>query len=366
MTREERLLSGVSKDCRIIEIGPGYNPVAPKAKGWNTHVVDHASREELRQKYTGAPVNLDAFEEVDTIWRRGLLHEAVPSNILGSCSLLIASHMIEHVPDLAGFLRSAAEILKPEGAVSLAIPDRRYCFDYFKPPSSTGDILEAFMEGRARHSLRSAWNHAAYAMRMDGLEAWGQHAVFNPGFIAPFEDLEEVFRGFQAGPGGEYVDCHAWQFTPAGFSLIVLELGLLGVIDWHVDRMYGPEGCEFLVTLRRGTERFDRTQQVEQRRMTLLLDQLAEWREQLDYAIAGGITAAAGLSTGAMAARFAQRLSHQDSRMTELEDQIAHAATEIQELSGRLAEVQTVLGRLVSRIAPLRKLASPFRRSRAT
>lgn len=150
MDRLTRLRSTFNRSSHILGIGPSHNPTAPKADGWNTHVVDHASREELRAKYAAANVNLDAIEEVDTIWLEGSLADAVPASLHGSFDVLIASHVIEHIPDLAGFLVAAQRLLCRDGVVVLAVPDRRFCFDYFKPPTMTGDVLEA----RAAHAAR--------------------------------------------------------------------------------------------------------------------------------------------------------------------------------------------------------------------
>ncbi len=46
--------------------------------------------------------------------------------------LLVASHVIEHVPDLITWLREIASVLKPTGQARLAIPDRRYTFDLLR------------------------------------------------------------------------------------------------------------------------------------------------------------------------------------------------------------------------------------------
>lgn len=137
MDRKARLLSTSDRSSRIVEIGPGYNPVAPKAGGWRTYVVDCADRPALRAKYSAAAVDLDAIEDVDTIWQEGPLDEAMPAELRGGFDTLIASHVIEHAPDFAGFLLAAQRLVRPGGSVALAIPDRRFCFDFFRPPSST-------------------------------------------------------------------------------------------------------------------------------------------------------------------------------------------------------------------------------------
>jgi hypothetical protein len=47
------------------------------------------------------------------------------------------------------------------------------------------------------------------------------------------------------------VDCHGWQFTPASFELIILELAALKLIDFTIDKVFPSGGCEFTVHLRK-------------------------------------------------------------------------------------------------------------------
>ena len=68
MTREDNALYALNKNGVGLEIGPSHNPIAPKSRGFNVHILDHASAEELRTKYQGHGVNLHNIEEVDFIW----------------------------------------------------------------------------------------------------------------------------------------------------------------------------------------------------------------------------------------------------------------------------------------------------------
>ncbi|HUB14687.1 MAG TPA: methyltransferase domain-containing protein [Acetobacteraceae bacterium] len=286
MDRITRLRGMSTRMSRILEIGPGHAPIAPKAEGWNTFVVDHATREGLRQKYRHDPaVSLDAIEEVDAVWHHGRLHDAVPQHLHGTFDTLIASHVIEHLPDLAGFLVSAAMLAAPHATVALAIPDRRYCFDYFKPATLTGDVLEAYVERRSRHAARTLWNQTAYSVAWDGTTAWGQQPIREVGLTSDFENAKVRFQTFMNGVPSEYIDCHTWHFTPSGFALVMLELGQLGIIDWHVDSLEGPAGCEFFAILRRGINRDIGAAAVQEERLRLLRQQLVELREQLDFVL---------------------------------------------------------------------------------
>jgi hypothetical protein len=283
LDRATRLLGTADRSQTLIEIGPGYNPLAPKAAGWRTHIVDHAPREELRTKYAAAGVNIDVIEEVDTIWSDGPLHESVPSNLMGRVDTILASHVLEHIPDPIGFLQSASHLVTPLAVLSLALPDRRYCFDCFKPWTTTGDWLEAHRRRPSRHNLKTRYDQIAYAALLDGQLAWGPGHTGVPTLADPFEVARETVRTLSAGEDNSYQDCHAWQFSPAGFRLIMLELRSLGLTDWRIESMHLSDSFEFFVSLSRSSGGDEINPSALQReRQRLLLRQLTETREQID------------------------------------------------------------------------------------
>ncbi len=289
MNRIARLLGTADRNQRIVEIGAGYNPVAPKSAGWQTHVVDHTSRAELRAKYSGegVEVNLTAIdtgdiEEVDTIWAGGSLHEAVPAAMLGQVDRIIASHVLEHMPDLVGFLKSASALVRPFGVLSIALPDRRYCFDCFKPWTTTGDLLEAHHRRLQRHSLKTAFNHMAYSASADHQLGWGAHRIGRPVLMDPFKTAAMIAGLFRDDPNRPYEDYHAHQFTPSSFRLVILELAELGLSDWYVEDLVTSDSFEFFVLLGRGTGARLDAGELQTVRQGLLMAQLLEVRDQVD------------------------------------------------------------------------------------
>jgi SAM-dependent methyltransferase len=274
----------LTQASRILEIGASYSPIAPKAAGWRTHVVDHAPQEELRRKYSALGVDAAPIERVDTVWHGGPLHEAVPAALAGQFDAVIASHVIEHIPDLIGFLASAERLLAPSGAIVLAVPDQRYCFDYFKPLTTTGDILEAHAARRTRHARHTAWNHVAYSVTMDGRGAWSQEPVHDIRFADTFAAALRTNEAFRDDPDAAYADFHVWHLTPSRFRLVVLELGQMSRADWRIDELAAPPGAEFLCRLTRGAERLDNEAELQARRMALLREGLVEAQHQIAWA----------------------------------------------------------------------------------
>jgi SAM-dependent methyltransferase len=288
-TRSEILMAPVPRGGRIIEIGPSFSPIAPKADGWDARSVDHLTREGLVSKYTGHPgVDVSRIEPVDYVWTGGPLSDAVPPAMHGTFDAFVASHVIEHTPDMIAFLNSAADLLKPDGVVVLAVPDKRYCFDYFQPLTTTGQLLEAHAEQRSRHSGRLAFDHFAYAVEDGGSGAWGQHPSRGLRLIHSPEQARDSFAAFRAT--NDYIDLHAWRFSPANFELLLLELAWLGETDWRVESTTEAVGCEFYAWLHRGGKAAAAAltdEALAARRLGLLKRTLLETRAQIDWLLAG-------------------------------------------------------------------------------
>jgi SAM-dependent methyltransferase len=281
MDRRAYLLSTLARSSHILELGPSHNPTAPKAAGWQTHVVDADTREGLIETYGRQGLDIGRIEAVDTVWRGGLLHEAVPAALAGSFDVIVASHVFEHLPNPIGFLASAQRLLKPGGHIALAIPDRRFCFDCFKPATTTGDLLEAFQLNRERHSARTAWNHEAYSVAADGRVSWGAGPIAGWQFMSSVAGAAAASRRAANTEGGWYQDYHAWHFTPASFELVMLELGEIGAVDWRIDDLVGTQGAEFFVMLHRGVTPARDVQALDTRRFALMRQVLIETQAQL-------------------------------------------------------------------------------------
>ncbi len=192
------------------------------------------------------------IEPVDFKWQGEALTTLIPPAMHGTFDGLIASHVGEHLPDLIGFLQDACALLKSEGLIALALPDKRVCFDFFQPLTTTGDLLAAHTERRARHQRRTFFNQAAYFVTRKGEGGWGHGEN-----TAPFRLHNSLWQAQRAydladeSPASDYCDTHAWTFTPKSFELLVLELNLLGHIDWAIRAIEPAPGVEFYVWLER-------------------------------------------------------------------------------------------------------------------
>jgi SAM-dependent methyltransferase len=284
MERNAQILEGLRKgQSRILEVGPSFSPIAPRRDGWNTTIVDHCNRASLLSKYSSHPgIDLSAIEEVDVIWNGASLADAMGGDAAASFDALIASHVIEHIVDPVGFLLDAARLLKPSGAIVLAVPDKRLCFDCFRPVSTTGQLLEAHARKRTRHGAATVFDALAHDAR-PSLEqpSWARSTAVRPVFQGSLDYAKTLFE-VALEPGHEYLDVHGWVFTPASFQLIVLELWAMGTTPWSVARVIEQEAVEFLVFLQSGAMECVPSQ-ISETRQRLMLRQLHELREQADW-----------------------------------------------------------------------------------
>lgn len=245
-SREEKVFHLLDKTGLGLEIGPSHNPIAPKKKGFNVHILDHASAADLRNKYQGHGVNLDNIEEVDFVWHEETLQQLIGKT--GCYDWVIASHVIEHVPDFISYLQQCEALLKSNGILSLVIPDKRYCFDYFSSSSSTGNVLDAYAEKRVRPSHGQIFDHIANASKRNGNIAWASDGMGGAdALVHTFAEAQAHWARSVATT--DYIDVHCWRFTPASFHLLISDLLNLGLCNLEIKAEFDTTGCEFYVSL---------------------------------------------------------------------------------------------------------------------
>lgn len=260
MDRKAILRAPINRDGLGIEIGPSFDPVAPKRDGYRVEIIDHMDRAGLVAKFTPHGINTTVIEEVDHVWSGQRYAELTGKP--GQYDWVIASHVIEHAPDFVGFLVQCAELLKDDGVLSLAVPDKRYCFDRFRPISSLAQVIDDHHARRTVHSAGRVADFFLNTVRRGDVVSWSAEAVTDG--AAPMAIIHQADHvpGLMADvtERGTYVDLHAWCFTPTSFRLLVQDLADLGLQPLREVSFAPTQGCEFYVTLSRngGGERLER------------------------------------------------------------------------------------------------------------
>jgi len=247
--RRQRFLGALDwSSTRGIEIGPLAAPLARRPEA-NVRYVDVVATEGLQQKYAGDPnvVNEDIVQ-VDAVWGSKTLAECFPQE--SEFDWVIASHVVEHVPDLIGWLKQIDSILRIGGRLYLAVPDYRVTFDRFRTTSTLAEIVAAHLQGAQQPSLAQIFSQTLYFSNLTSNEIW--QATPDPANHLSLEQLRLAWETTRyAAQSGDAVDLHCWVFTPLTWFQNLLALTELGLLHYRCCEYVatGAGENEFFVTL---------------------------------------------------------------------------------------------------------------------
>ena len=251
MTRLDNVLAHIDlPHSRGLEIGPFTSPLVPRGAA-DISYVDRASREELIRWFADNPtIDPARMVEVDYVWGERTLKECVgDGNVFDFC---IASHVMEHVPDLATWLEEVGAVLRDDGILSVVLPDKRYTFDCLRALTTVVNVVDAYVNRLRRPSSRQIFDHFSHFVETDAEVLWRQDAT-SLGLRPNGDDRNLVQICRDARAHGTYIDSHCWVFTPDSFLDLLVEMAKLGLVHFEVASFTptAPRENEFFVSLRK-------------------------------------------------------------------------------------------------------------------
>jgi hypothetical protein len=249
--RKKRLLNGItlSEGFSALEIGPLDRPLLTK-DDCQIIYVDHMSAADLKEKYRqDVSVNCEKIVPIDFVWQ-GTLRPLIDAN--ERPDLIIACHVIEHVPDFVTFLIELEELLSPDGYIFLVVPDKHYTFDFLRNLTTVDQILASYISKQKRPTLNQILDDIINSSDRTIESGWSAAVDLNqPSLTRNLRDAYSI--GKEIHDRDEYFDCHCWVFTPVNFfsimkklaELDLLKIGLQDHIVTQVDEF------EFTVTLKK-------------------------------------------------------------------------------------------------------------------
>lgn len=236
--------------------------------------VDYTDTVNLKKRWaTDSNVDINLLH-VDAVWGQDTLQDALKTaaqqqgHKWAGADYVVASHVIEHVPDLISWLREIRDTLRPKGALRLAVPDKRYSFDYLRRLTTLVEVADAFIRQRKVPSGNRILDFTLNMATVDCATAWRgeidiktlQYGYARASALQLARDAEE---------NGTYHDVHCWVFTPRSFAKLMAELAQCGLLEF---------GCDWLVTTQRDTLEFF----VSMRKVSTPEEATASWQRIAD------------------------------------------------------------------------------------
>lgn len=261
MGREANLLKYIDTSGVGLEIAPYFNPLVPKRKHKNVLILDVVNTETLRSHAQTDPLipdnQVDQIEHVDIVGDACQIHDhCMKHDLAGKLDFVVSSHNFEHLPNPIKFLTGVEQSLKPGGVLSMAVPDYRACFDFFRMPTRLTDWLQAFHEDRTKPSPESIFDQSAF--RSMYVTEHGEHPgchilIDSPSKFEPVKSVRDSYSNYVRlkSDASTYIDTHCSVFFPELFELLVLDLQYLGLVKLEVIEISKTLGHEFFVHFKR-------------------------------------------------------------------------------------------------------------------
>ncbi|GAB4136284.1 MAG: hypothetical protein Fur0037_00670 [Planctomycetota bacterium] len=131
---------------RGLEIGPYLQPTVRKDEGRIEYLDFYTAEELAEQEFqrTGASVEVPPVDHVvksDDYFR----------HVQGEFDYVIANHVIEHVDNPIQWLIDLARLVREDGVLFLAVPDKKYNFDRYRSDTPLSHLLADWFRGRGAH-----------------------------------------------------------------------------------------------------------------------------------------------------------------------------------------------------------------------
>ena len=209
------------RDWTGLEIGALDKPlIVPKDLSDGSEIIyaDHLSSTDLKAKYKlDQSVDLDSIVDVSIVNPAGDFSECMEGRLV---DYIVASHVVEHVPNPIRWFQMLFEILRPGGFIFLVIPDKRFTFDYQRPVTTFGAMLQSFLSGKLRPSAADVFDHHSSAVMIDGSRVWS--GLLSEADMVPLASSKAALAyAKEVEDGNKYHDVHVSIFTPISFFSIL-------------------------------------------------------------------------------------------------------------------------------------------------
>jgi len=231
-------LKNIDLEKRILEIGPLFSPNIKKENCKNVFYADIRTTEEVKELYKDhKTVPNDEIVDIDYVIRDSY-YECF--NGIEKFDYVVLTHVIEHIPQLISYFQDIATIMNTNGKICLTIPDKRYCFDHFRCPTSFSECYDIYKRGIKNLPYR-VLDQVISSTINDPVYWWNN--------ITSYEHLpNDRYKNegiYQQAINGKYIDVHFSVFTPETFLIFIYNMVEFNLFPYRCVEFYTTEENTF-------------------------------------------------------------------------------------------------------------------------
>jgi hypothetical protein len=224
-----------------LELGPLDRPLLSNKRA-NVHYVDRDTWEGLVAEFSAhgheSTCNSQAIARTDVVWRDGA---SLAECVRRTYDFCLASHVIEHAPNMIDWLNQLTAVLREGGLINLAVPDKTRTFDHRRKPTTPAQLIE--------------WNLSAVKIPTPGQVFENMAYGCDFGSYPPLV-LEQGMHAARIAAAGGYVGAHCNVFTESSFLEAFAVLCEAGLLKLKCQRFFQTRdrANEFIVSLRKDSQ----------------------------------------------------------------------------------------------------------------
>ncbi|WP_347341156.1 methyltransferase domain-containing protein [Sphingomonas sp. TREG-RG-20F-R18-01] len=231
-----------------LEVSPYFQPVLGK-DAYNVRYTDCIDNETIVQKASQNPgLNGAVVPKIDFVWQPGkTLKQCM--NDHESFDFVIASHVMEHVPNTLGWLNEILETLKVGGRVALFLPNRKFNNDFHRKDTDFAQLLQWWIEQPIVPTVGQVLDFMSNSLSITAEDIVDWTKPEDVVRLKPHYSRSDIIStGVALYNDSPYIDAHCTVWTPESFRSVFREVESAGLIGAKVIDVV-DDTVEFLVVL---------------------------------------------------------------------------------------------------------------------
>ncbi|PRX32221.1 methyltransferase family protein [Paraburkholderia sp. BL18I3N2] len=233
-------LSGIG-----LEIGPYDQPTVFKSEA-DVRYLDWKDREQLVRECTHPDMIVD-IPEIDYVVHSNRYGEYISDKF----DYVIANHVMEHAPNMIQWLADLCDMMRPGGVLFLALPDKKFSFDKYRPDTALSHFVAEYVAGVENIPREHQIECEIY---------YDEAFVNKPMDVADKLDMNRIRHKLEAPP---HVGIHSHVFESGTIvSKVLKPILMMGFLEFNlVDFVpaLGETGGEMIIVLRKEPPRVELT-----------------------------------------------------------------------------------------------------------